>query len=99
MWTLTKAERAFTEELFRMRQQKEDIMSQNLYWRPWKPSAEGCLPKRLRDIIEARYPSVPVILDKVQYDWLTGLRDADVKGAAEIMDAIDKHGMIELYLE
>lgn len=70
-------------------------MSSNLVWRPKKK--RGTLPKALKFVLDAQ--GFPLTMDSDDLEYLKGLRDGNVDGAQELIDIIEKHGRIELYLE
>jgi hypothetical protein len=79
-------------------------VSTNIYWRPINPDKQ-CLPKDLKYKIARKYwghdgslGGEPVIIDKTDYAYFEGLKDAGVEGAEEIINAIDKYGEIEIML-
>ena len=75
-------------------------MSMGLYWRPEKNST-GELPDELKRILQKRYgnPLLGYHLDDCDLSYLIGLRDAGVKGAQELINAIEKHGRIQIYTQ
>ena len=80
-------------------------MSSNLMWRPFK-EASGSLPKELKRAISKRLwgsdGSCGIGDDRVDESdipYLEGLMDAGVKGAAELITLIRKHGEIQLWHE
>lgn len=70
-------------------------MSGSLYWEP-ATNASKPVPKAdhlLRDILSTRY-ELPARLDQSDLDYLTGLRDAGMEGARELIKLISKHEAI-----
>lgn len=69
-------------------------MSTTLKWRPIKGGRS--LPYALKRVLADqtlgvwKYSSI---------EYLRGLRDAKVEGAQELIDALEKHGEVELFLE
>lgn len=51
---------------------------------------------QLRDILEKRYYT-PCVISLSEYSYLEGLRDAEVIGARELLEALDKNEKIEIY--
>ena len=72
-------------------------MSSNLYWEPTNRGKNKCLGTALKWVLQKRfgYP-VRVTLDEENILYLQGLADADIEGAQSLVDAIEKHGCIEL---
>lgn len=72
-------------------------MSCSLYW---KPTKAGCSigDNVLRDAIEGEY-GLPCALDMNAVAFLRGLAAAKVDGARALIDAIEKHGTVEMYKE
>jgi hypothetical protein len=82
-------------------------MSSDLYWRPAPepPADPPTLPEGLKKIIAQRFwghdgslNGQPVMVDRSSIDYFSGLADADVDGAQDVIDAILKHGRIELWI-
>lgn len=73
-------------------------MSMGLYWKPEKNNDKR-LPDDLKRALQKRYdtPLLDHCLDDSDLSYLEGLRDAGVKGAQELINAIEKHGRIEIY--
>lgn len=82
-------------------------MSTNLFWKPAPVKPEGTsLPKTLKFAISKKYwdhdgslSGCPILIDRTDYSYFEGLRDAGTEGASEILEAIDKYGEIEITLE
>ena len=83
-------------------------MSTRLYWRPVpKDPPPYDVPADVENALRRRYWETdfstpryePVDLDKSDVSWLEGLRDAGLRGANELIDAIRKHGTIRLTWE
>ena len=72
-------------------------MSSNLYWEPADRGKNKCLGTALKGALQKRfgYP-VRVTLDERNVPYLEGLVDADIKDAQGLIDAIEKHGRIDL---
>lgn len=77
-----------------------------MYWRPVFPRPEGeyvdddlryALARRLWDQ-DGSLSTQSHELDKGDLPYLEGLRDGRVEGAQEIIDAIRKHGTIEVWI-
>lgn len=74
-------------------------MTMNLYWQPVHTDAED-LDDKLKFILRERYglgSSVDVRLNASDTAYLQGLRDAGVKDAQKLLDAIKKHGEIRVF--
>lgn len=72
-------------------------MSTNLYWKPAIKTGEG-LSDQLKFALRKRYGwPVSAICDENSIAYLQGLADADVRGAAELIAAIEKHGEVEIF--
>lgn len=82
-------------------------MSASMYWRPVKPKPEGeYVDDALRHILaralwdqDGSDSVQPYQLDSSDTPYLRGLRDGGVPGAAELIDAIAKHGTIEIWIQ
>jgi len=80
-------------------------MSTNAYWRPVVPKKGHDLSDDIKRKIARRYMehdgslSGSARLDSSALGWLEGLRDANVKDADSLIQAIEKHGEIEVWLE
>lgn len=75
-------------------------MSMGLYWRPER-NTSGELPDDLKRALQKRYgtPLLDYCLDDCDLSYLAGLRDAGVKGANELIHAIEKHERIQIYMQ
>lgn len=68
----------------------------------WKPVSKTCksLDDALKFALRKRYgPTIHTTLDSSDFEYLEGLRDAGVKDADTILDAIEKYGQISLFEE
>lgn len=74
-------------------------MSATLYWRPRRPLESKSLDDQLRFILNLDGVSGPVPFGRSNLDYLRGLADAEVKDAQTLIDAIEKHDDVELWLE
>jgi hypothetical protein len=81
-------------------------MSFNLYWRPVKPTTAKSLPRDLKKPLAKRFfdsdgslKGGPVTLTDKDSDYLEGLADAGVDGAEELIEAIRRHGAVEVYID
>lgn len=81
-------------------------MSTNLFWKPIVIVKDNILPKALKYALSKKYfdhdgslVSGPVELDSSHQEYISGLRDAGISGASELIDAINKHGRVEIYTE
>ena len=71
-------------------------MSSNLVWQPVKANYKN-LPDELKFAMRKRFDGhVKTTMDESDAGYLQGLRDAGVKGAQELLDAIAKYGEIEV---
>jgi len=73
-------------------------MSCSLYWKPIIENSFRVGDHILRNAIENRY-SLPTVIGFSAKNYLEGLRDAGVNGAEDLLEAIEKHGEIEVYNE
>jgi len=73
-------------------------MSSSLVWRPVVKAKNKDLPCGLKHILRKRYgdPVNRTMCHEHDYDYLIALVDADIEGAQKLLDAIDRHGEIEL---
>lgn len=81
-------------------------MSTSLLWRPIVPVEEHTLPNQLKYRLGPRYwnhdgtlGGEPVTLSSDDLQYLAGLKDGGVEGAEELIDAINKYGAVEMWLE
>jgi len=72
-------------------------MSCALYWRPLR-NGHHVGDHVLRDAVRREFGS-PCRLDDGALPYLRGLAAAEVDGAQKLIDAIERHGEIEVYLE
>lgn len=77
-----------------------------MYWRPVSPKPEGeyvdddvrrALARRLWDH-DGSLSSDPHELSKADLPYLEGLRDGGTKDAQNLIDAIRKHGAVEVWI-
>jgi hypothetical protein len=74
-------------------------MSANLMWEPAKRPAES-LPDALKFVLRDRYGlEHRQTFGRNQVPYLQGLADANIEGALELLEAIEKHESVELWLE
>jgi hypothetical protein len=76
-------------------------MSSTLYWRPRLKAAKS-LPDHLKIVLRNSNTfagGLNVTLDRENIGYLSGLRDAGVEGADKLIEAIEKHGEVELVEE
>lgn len=80
-------------------------MGANLYWQPTPPSTwevvDGARPV-LRDAILTRFRAShgeTVTLNAKHLDWLHGLADGRVDGAALLLRLLEEHESIDLKIE
>ena len=80
------------------------IMSSTLMWKPVTREGES-LPYELKKTISRKLWDTDgscggsALLDSKIIPYLEGLRDANVKGAKALIDAINKHGEIKIWHE
>ncbi len=70
-------------------------MSQSLYWEPANRRKKQVGGMDLREVFRDR----PRLLGEGSRSFLEGLSAAKVEGAQELLDALDKHEAIQLYIE
>lgn len=74
-------------------------MSANLYWEPYKKRPKS-LPDALRFKLRDGYGvSNEAIMNASDLAYLQGLRDCSIDGAQELIDAIEKHEAVRVWLE
>lgn len=75
-------------------------MSATLKWEPSKRKSQS-LPDALKFVLRDKggVTSERTIFGRGNISYLRGLADAGVEGAQELIDAIDKHEEVELWLE
>lgn len=81
-------------------------MSASMYWRPVRPKPEGTyVDDRLRHVLARRLwnqdgslSASPDVLDENMIPYLEGVRDAGVPAAQELIDAIKKHEVVEVWI-
>ncbi len=72
-------------------------MSATLRWAP----ADGgdSLPERLRHVLEkSSWFRGDAVIGESHIAYFRGLEDAGIDGAAEMIELIEKHGMVRLWL-
>ena len=80
-------------------------MSTTAYWRPIVLKEGNSIDDDLKRKIARRYMdhdgslSGSVNMDRADLGWLEGLRDAGVKDAEKLVEAIEKYYEIEVWLE
>lgn len=81
-------------------------MSSDIFWKPVKPIEGNQLPRTLKYVISPRFfnhdgtlGGSNVILNESHLEYLCGLLDCKVDGALELIDAIKRHGSVELYFD
>lgn len=73
-------------------------MSCTLYWKPvggGRPVGDA----QLRDLLRDEYGEYPCRLTAEALPFLRGLRAAKVDGAADLLNALEKHDTIDLFVE
>jgi hypothetical protein len=80
-------------------------MSADLYWRP-TPTNKQRLPDKLKfalrnndSVCGPRVDGDPTTVTDSSFEYLRGLRDGGVDGAAELIAAIEKHEAVDVWLE
>lgn len=73
-------------------------MSAKLHYRPLNKyiRIDGI---ELKNILEKRYKLPHKFSYDLDYNYLLGLADAGVEGANYLIEAVQKHGCIEVFLE
>lgn len=72
-------------------------MSMNLYWEPQHRDADD-LPDSLKFALRKRYgPCVDTVFTTQDISYLRGLEDAGVKGASDLIEAIEKHDAVRVF--
>ena len=72
-------------------------MSMNLYWQPVVTDATD-LSDHLKYALRKRFDGhVDVTMNESDAQYLQGLRDAGLKDAQTLLDAIAKHGEIRVF--
>ncbi len=72
-------------------------MTSSLYWWPVPINSGECLPDRLKFVLRVRHGDpVQITLGHGDLSYLTGLRDAGVDGARELIGAIEKYDEIQV---
>ena len=80
-------------------------MSTTAYWKPVVPQRGPILSDEIKCKIARRYLDHDgslcgsIELDSSALGWLEGLRDGGVKDAQTLIDAIEKHDEIEVWLD
>lgn len=88
-----------------MAHQREVILTLSLYWRPLVPQEKKSLPYELKYAISRRWfghdgsLKGSAITDEDSIHYLNGLADANVKGAKELIEAINQYGEVEVIIE
>lgn len=73
-------------------------MSSNLYWKPVMKESND-LPDELKYALQKRYEGYieGTILEYDDISYLEGLRDAGVKGAQDLIEAIKQHDLVRIW--
>lgn len=75
-------------------------MSTNLYWTPVVDTEAECLSETLKYTARHKYGScIDVELNSHDIPYFEGLRDAGVKDAQKIIDAINEYRVIKIWEE
>lgn len=72
-------------------------MSTSLYWRPTGGRQDLDHDYSLKEALREEYGTRTMTLDADSIPFLRGLRAAKIKGAAFLIEQIDKHGSIEVW--
>lgn len=72
-------------------------MSSNIYWRPIVPIEGHRLPFALKSVLRKKfgYP-IQGVLQASDLGYIEGLKDAGIEGAEQLIEAVEKHQMIEV---
>lgn len=73
-------------------------MTCSLCWKPVSTERDYISSYQLRDILEKKY-GYPSNLDHSDISYLEALEDAGVDGADELIEAIRKHDVIQIFKE
>lgn len=80
-------------------------MSNHLYWLPPRGPSGNRLPYVLKSVLAPRLwgqdgsvRSDKTRLDEGNLDYLYGLADAGVEGALELINAIQRHGAVDVWI-
>lgn len=73
-------------------------MSSSLYWKPIVPQQEERLDDQLMFTLRKRCDGCihGIIMDDSDLSYLRGLRDAGIKDAETLIEAIEVHGQVQL---
>lgn len=74
------------------------MMSCTLYWKPVAQDDNRVGEIQLRNILEKKY-GYPQKLDCCDLPYLLALKDAEVEGVEELIEAIEKYDEIEIFLK
>ncbi len=74
-------------------------MTTTLVWQVKPKSNYRSLPFQLRQVLEKRYKKFPKVVSAADIDYLSGLRDAGIEGAQELIELIDEYEEIEINIE
>jgi len=76
-------------------------MSYSLYWRPKSTKKNDAgKDQALKWAMQKRFGSpLNMELSDIHVEYLQGLKDANISGATELIDAIEKYGSIEIFEE
>lgn len=72
-------------------------MSSTLYWEPVQRKQKD-LPDTLKYILQKKVGgTVDTVMSGRDISYLRGLEDAGIKGATELIEAIEKHGQVVVH--
>lgn len=72
-------------------------MSSTLYWEPVQRKQKD-LPDALKYVLQKKVGgTVDTVMSENDLEYLHGLKDAGIKGAHELIEAIEKHGQVSVH--
>ena len=72
-------------------------MSSTLYWEPVKRKQKD-LPDALKYVLQKKFGgTVDTVMGERDLSYLCGLKDAGIKGALELIEAIEDHGQVVVH--
>lgn len=72
-------------------------MSSTLYWEPMQRKSQS-LPDALKYVLQKKASgTVDAVMGEHDLAYLNGLKDAGIKGAQELIEAIEKHGEVVVH--
>lgn len=73
-------------------------MSQSLYWKPVIKQRSNDLDDQLKFILRDKN-KIPADFGFADLQYLEGLRDAGIRGAEDLIEAINKHEVVRVFEE